>query len=66
MEWVLLVTFLLHVVCVNLLVGGLPVLLFTEWIAARGALGAYRELAGILAKVLPWVLVTAVLTGAET
>lgn len=59
-------TVLIHILVVNLLIGGLPVLLFTDWIANRTGQPAYHNLIKTLTRVFPLLLVAGILLGVGT
>ena len=65
-EFFFFLTFLVHILVVNVLIGGLPVLLLTDWLAARTEHTAYRVLGNVLSRVLPFFLIGGILLGIGT
>ena len=56
-------TLLIHLLVVNVLIGGLPVLIFTNWVANRTDQQACRHLIRFITDILPWCLLVGIILG---
>ncbi len=59
----LLIGFLLHALFMNLVLGGTPIMVVTDWLGSGTGRERYRRLGAALANMLPWFLVFAVVLG---